>query len=156
MEYFELILWTFIGLTIGSFLNVCIDRVPLKLYRTKTQLNQLKSYYTKYFIKKYVINNSISIFKPIHSFCFTCNHKINWYENIPVISYILCRGVCSKCKTRIGSKIIWTETTHGLFYMGSAYIFDGRIFTFFICSSFSFLWFLINFFLYPRNLAKIT
>lgn len=60
------------GLLFGSFLNVCIYRIPL--------------------------NKSI-VFPP--SSCTNCGHKIKWYENIPVISWIFLGGRCSSCKEKI-------------------------------------------------------
>ncbi len=69
------IIWAFvlwIGLCIGSFLNVCIYRMP----------------------------REISVAMP-PSHCPKCEHKIQWYENIPLLSYLFLRGKCSDCKVRI-------------------------------------------------------
>jgi len=60
------------GLVIGSFLNVCIHRIPL---------NQ-------------------SIVRP-RSHCPRCNHQIRPWENIPILSFLLLRGKCSECKAPI-------------------------------------------------------
>ncbi len=60
------------GLVIGSFLNVCIYRIP--------------------------INKSV-VYPP--SSCPSCGNRIKWYDNIPVISYILLGGKCRYCKTKI-------------------------------------------------------
>jgi leader peptidase (prepilin peptidase)/N-methyltransferase len=60
------------GLCIGSFLNVLIYRIPL--------------------------NQSIS---KQSSHCFSCGSKIKWYDNIPLISYIILGGKCRNCKSRI-------------------------------------------------------
>lgn len=57
------------GACIGSFLNVCIYRIPLDQ----------------------------SIIKP-RSHCMTCGKLIPWYHNLPVISYFLLRGKCANCK----------------------------------------------------------
>jgi leader peptidase (prepilin peptidase)/N-methyltransferase len=80
-------IFTFIfGSLIGSFLNVVIHRVPLGL----------------------------SVVKP-RSSCPSCGHMIKWYENIPVLSYlILLRGRCSKCKTKISFRYPVVEFTVGL------------------------------------------
>lgn len=43
----------------------------------------------------------ISLFSPSRSVCTNCNTIIKWYENIPVISYLLLRGKCSTCKNYI-------------------------------------------------------
>jgi len=58
-----------IGLIFGSFLNVLIHRLPLEL----------------------------SLLKPLRSSCPHCQHKIKWFENIPVFSYILLKRRCSSC-----------------------------------------------------------
>ena len=78
------------GLVIGSFLNVCIYRIP----------------------------KGESIVFP-HSHCPTCGHKIKWYENIPVVSYIfLLRGRCSGCKGNISIQYPIVECLTGiLFYI---------------------------------------
>lgn len=74
-----------LGCLIGSFLNVCIYRIPRKE----------------------------SVVKP-RSHCPKCNHNIMWYENIPVISYILIlRGRCSKCKKKISLRYPVTELLTG-------------------------------------------
>ena len=56
------------GLAIGSFLNVCIYRLPL----------------------------GRSIVKP-RSACPSCGKMISWYDNIPILSYILLRAKCREC-----------------------------------------------------------
>jgi leader peptidase (prepilin peptidase)/N-methyltransferase len=79
-----------LGLIIGSFLNVCIYRIPKK--------------------------ESI-VFPASH--CPICNHKIKWYENIPVLSYVfLLRGRCSQCKSHISIQYPIVELITGvLFYI---------------------------------------
>ena len=70
-------MWVFIflfGLAVGSFLNVCIYRIPLP---------------------------DVSIHSPRRSFCPKCNNPINPYDNIPVLSYLLLRGKCRHCKAKI-------------------------------------------------------
>lgn len=61
------------GLLIGSFLNVVAARVPLKR----------------------------SIVTP-GSACMSCGHEVAWYDNVPVVSYLLLRGRCRGCGTGIG------------------------------------------------------
>jgi leader peptidase (prepilin peptidase)/N-methyltransferase len=71
---------------IGSFLNVCIYRIP----------------------------NGSSIVRPPSS-CPVCNASIKWFDNIPVVSYILLRGRCRGCKTRISIRYPIVEMLTGLF-----------------------------------------
>lgn len=49
----------------------------------------------------YRVPNNMSIINP-PSFCPNCNHKIKWYENIPIFSFIFLKGKCSNCKASIG------------------------------------------------------
>ncbi len=63
-----------LGLAIGSFLNVCIYRIPLP---------------------------DKSIYAPRRSFCPECNQSIKAYDNIPLLSYLLLRGKCRHCKAKI-------------------------------------------------------
>jgi len=73
------------GLALGSFLNVCIYRVPLKK----------------------------SIVRPPSS-CPNCGAGIRFYDNIPVISYILLLGRCRHCRTRISPRYPLVEFITGL------------------------------------------
>lgn len=68
------------GLVIGSFLNVCIGRLPA----------------------------GESIVSP-PSRCPTCGAGIRWYDNIPVISYLVLGGRCRACRTRISARYPMTE-----------------------------------------------
>jgi leader peptidase (prepilin peptidase)/N-methyltransferase len=72
MNTITVILIILIGLALGSFLNVCIYRIPLKK----------------------------SILFP-GSFCPKCGTKIRFRDNIPLLSFILLKGKCRKCKNKI-------------------------------------------------------
>ncbi len=70
---FELvIIISLLGLSLGSFINVCAYRLP----------------------------RGISMVA-MRSFCPSCNHRLTWYELIPVAGYVLNRGRCRYCKERI-------------------------------------------------------
>ena len=56
-----------------------------------------------------------SIVKP-GSHCENCGHKLKWYENIPVISYILLGGQCKKCQNPIGSIYFLMELLSGALF----------------------------------------
>lgn len=76
------------GLAIGSFLNVCIYRIPRKG----------------------------SVASPSRSFCPHCKHSLSALDNIPVLSYIFLRGKCRYCKGRISPRYVTVELlTAGLF-----------------------------------------
>lgn len=71
-----LFFWTALGLCIGSFLNVVIYRLP----------------------------RGRSLRSPLWSACPACRHRIAWYDNIPVISFILLGGRCRKCAVPISTR----------------------------------------------------
>lgn len=85
--YFTLLVFL-VGLVIGSFLNVCIYRIPLEE----------------------------SIVHP-RSHCPSCNHLIAWYDNIPVLSYFLLRGRCRNCKTMISPRYALVEMLTAVLFL---------------------------------------
>jgi leader peptidase (prepilin peptidase)/N-methyltransferase len=79
------------ALCVGSFLNVVIYRLPIMMEREwQSQVNDTVDTEAEAF----------SLSAPA-STCPKCGHKIKWFENIPVISYLALRGKCSGCKTPI-------------------------------------------------------
>jgi leader peptidase (prepilin peptidase)/N-methyltransferase len=73
------------GAVVGSFLNVCIYRLP---------------------------KEESVVFPPSH--CLQCDYRIRWYDNIPLLSYIALRGKCRSCKTRISPQYPAVELINGL------------------------------------------
>ena len=61
------------------------------------------------------LSNDESIIKP-GSHCPRCNHFLKWYENIPIISYLLLRGKCSKCHSKIPISYLIAEIITGLLF----------------------------------------
>ena len=84
--YYALII--FLGLVIGSFLNVCIYRIPKE--------------------------ESIS-FPPSH--CTNCNHKLRARDLVPLFSYIFLKGKCRYCKTDISIKYPIIESLNAVLYL---------------------------------------
>jgi leader peptidase (prepilin peptidase)/N-methyltransferase len=78
-----------LGLVIGSFLNVCILRIP----------------------------REESVVLPA-SHCPACNTPIKPYDNIPVVSWLLLRGRCRKCRARISPQYPLIELLTGLLFLG--------------------------------------
>jgi len=107
---FDAMLAGFLGLLIGSFLNVVIYRLPKIMERQWAQecaeMNQAPQEPTEKF----------NLLVP-RSRCSSCGHVIRWYENIPVLSYIFLRGKCSVCGTPYGLRYPLVEAvTGGLFF----------------------------------------
>jgi leader peptidase (prepilin peptidase)/N-methyltransferase len=86
------------GLAVGSFLEVVIYRVPRKL----------------------------SIVRPA-SFCPNCKKKIAFYDNIPVLSYIILRGRCRYCKSKITVTSLLVEIVTSLLFLANYIIFGLSI-----------------------------
>lgn len=99
-----------IGLIIGSFLNVCIYRIP---------------------------KNKSIIFPA--SACPVCNQKIKPIHNIPVLSFIFLGGKCGYCKTRISIRYPIVELLNGIFYVLIVYKFGLNIDGLFYMALFSML-----------------
>ncbi|MEE9573430.1 MAG: prepilin peptidase [Candidatus Neomarinimicrobiota bacterium] len=97
-----------LGLVFGSFLNVCVYRLP------KHQ----------------------PISKP-RSRCPQCNHQLKFWENIPVLSYLLLRGKCSNCKIKISLRYPLIEILTTLVFVIIYYYFDISIETFLLMMFFS-------------------
>ncbi len=76
------------GIVIGSFLNVCIYRIPEK--RTAVTV-------------------------PSH--CMECGHRLGWYDLVPIFSYIFLRGRCRYCKAAISSQYPIIEGINGVLYV---------------------------------------
>ncbi|MBN3040728.1 MAG: prepilin peptidase [Candidatus Omnitrophica bacterium] len=105
---FDKVLVFILGAMIGSFLNVCIFRLP------KEQ----------------------SIVKP-RSFCPKCKKPIKWYDNIPVLSYILLKAKCRNCQEKISLRYpvieILTSVILGFLYINFSWSILFFEFSFFFC-----------------------
>jgi leader peptidase (prepilin peptidase)/N-methyltransferase len=85
--------FTFVlGLLVGSFLNVCISRLPREEPAER------------------------SIVKP-RSHCPKCKTPITWYDNIPLLSYLLLDGKCRACKAKISALYPVVELLTGLLFL---------------------------------------
>ena len=99
----------FLGLLIGSFLNVVIYRLP------KMMEQQWASECAELCGQPAPAAEKISLTTP-RSRCSSCGHIIAWYENIPVVSYLFLRGKCSACKAPFGLRYPAVELTCGLLF----------------------------------------
>ncbi len=95
------------GIAIGSFLNICIDRLPAGKSLT---------------------------YPPSH--CDVCQHRLSPRDLIPVLSYLCLRGRCRYCLSAIPKRVFWVELGTGLFfaftywYYGSSIVFAVNAFYF--------------------------
>ncbi|MBQ7136700.1 MAG: prepilin peptidase [Bacilli bacterium] len=92
--YIYIIFVWIIGCIFGSFFNVVGYRLP----------------------------NELSIISP-GSFCPKCEHKLKWYELIPIFSYLIQGGKCRKCKQKISIIYPVVEMTTGVLFAVSYFIF---------------------------------
>lgn len=98
------------GMCIGSFLNVCIYRLP----------------------------SSKSIINPRRSICPNCNSTIQYYDNIPVLSYVWLKGRCRHCNTPISFRYPLVELMTGIVAVNVFFMFgltlEGVVYFIFISS----------------------
>lgn len=110
----------FFGLSVGSFLNVVAWRLPLIMHRDwKRECHEFLE------LKEPEIEEplaSMSLSFP-GSACPECGHKIRFWENIPVLSYLFLRGRCSSCGTRISLRYPLIELITGLASLAVAWRF---------------------------------
>ena len=91
MDLFSLLIYLIIflyGIVIGSFINVCIYRIPLKEDIVKER-----------------------------SHCMSCGHVLQWYELIPLVSYLVQKGKCRNCGTKLSVQYPLIEGTNGVLYV---------------------------------------
>jgi leader peptidase (prepilin peptidase)/N-methyltransferase len=88
-----------LGLAFGSFLNVCLTRWP----------------------------EDESIVHP-RSHCRSCDHTLEWWENIPLFSWLFLRGRCSNCRTWIGWRYPLVELSIGVLWATAVWGSIDRIF----------------------------
>ena len=96
-----------LGLMVGSFLNVVIHRLPLMMERGWQA--QCKDYLGESPAEQ----DPLTLAKPA-SHCPHCGHKIRFYENIPVLSYLWLRGKCSSCRQAISIRYPLIELLTGV------------------------------------------
>lgn len=117
--------WTMLGLfmwgaCVGSFFNVVIARWPLmekrdNLESMKDYLEELEFAPHKEINETLEKNKKISLSFP-RSHCFSCKTNINWYDNIPLLSWLLLRGKCRACQVSFSSKYLLTEVATGFLF----------------------------------------
>lgn len=100
-----------LGLTIGSFLNVVVYRGA----------------------------SNLSVSYPKRSFCPQCDTSLNWYDNIPLISYLVLSGKCRHCKTSIPLSYPLMEIFYGVsfpfLWLTANSLQEFLVFAIFTCSA---------------------
>ena len=76
-----------------------------------------------YNVVGYRLPNNLSIIKPKGSFCPNCKHQLKWFELIPIISYLIQGGKCTKCKKKIAIFYPLIETLTGVLFLVSYLVF---------------------------------
>lgn len=104
-----------LGSVIGSFLNVCIYRIP----------------------------RDQSIIFP-RSRCVSCEKPIAWYDNIPFLSYILLKGRCRSCKEKISFRYFAVELISAVAFL-VLFLYFGVTYKFFIYSLLTFSLIVVSF-----------
>ncbi|GFR36406.1 prepilin peptidase [Thermobrachium celere] len=108
METTLFIFAVILGLVIGSFLNVCIYRIP---------------------------RDESIVFPPSH--CTNCGYRLRWYDLIPVVSYIFLRGKCRSCGEKISmlypSIELFTGIMFGFLYLKFGYSLEFFKYAVMIC-----------------------
>lgn len=52
------------------------------------------------------------------SVCLSCNHQLEWYDNVPIISWLTLKGKCRYCHKKIGKAELWSEVLFALTFLG--------------------------------------
>ncbi|WP_271273548.1 prepilin peptidase [Aliamphritea hakodatensis] len=106
--WFSISITLIFSLCVGSFLNVVIYRLPVMMEREwEEQIAELNESTEATPTDKFNLSVPASA-------CPNCQHKIRWYENIPVLSYLFLKGACSSCKIKISLRYPFIELTTGL------------------------------------------
>ena len=116
-----------LGLSVGSFLNVIILRLPKSLeYQWKTQCRELLHDTPDGSPAETPTDTDHEAppniaFPPSH--CPQCKTPLKWWQNIPVLSYILLRGKCHACKQAISVRYPLTEVLTAILTVLAGFIF---------------------------------
>jgi len=119
-----------ISLSVGSFLNVVIYRLPKMMeYSWYHDCREYLADEVKNTKAKELTAMTLS--KP-DSTCPNCNHKIRFYENIPLLSWLALKGKCSQCKNAISIRYPLVELCTALLSLAVAYHFGVSKQTFWV------------------------
>ena len=94
----------FLGIVLGSFANVCIHRLPKN--------------------KQVIIGRS---------FCPKCKKKINWYDNLPLFSFLILKMKCRNCNKKISPRYFIVELLTGITFLIIFLSFNSLATLIFLC-----------------------
>ena len=107
-------LFALLGLLIGSFLNVVIYRLPVIMEaQWKAECAEING-------QELPAAARFNLLVP-RSRCQQCGHQLPWFENIPVLSFLLLRGKCSQCKTPFSLRYPAVEMATGALFFFCAW-----------------------------------
>ncbi|MCU6679611.1 prepilin peptidase [Leclercia tamurae] len=89
-----------LGAILGSFLGVVVERLPRWMREEEGAGNLL--------------------YPPSH--CPACQHRLRWWENIPLVSWLMLRGRCCRCRSAIPLRVLMVELLSALFFALSAWL----------------------------------
>lgn len=104
------VLYAIYGLLVGSFLNVCIYRLPRHIFWSNA-----------------------------HSFCPNCHTELKWYELVPLFSYLFLGGRCRTCRERISLRYPLVEGGNMLLWLVAYLVFGFGWYSVLLCVLFSVL-----------------
>lgn len=128
-----IILIAILGALIGSFLNVCIFRIPINQELFDEEI------YPELRTLKNSLNNKISVSYPPRSFCTKCKAELKWFHNIPIISWLMLGGKCAFCNAPIKVRYPIVELFSACAAVLSILLFDFSVMalvTYFLLASF--------------------
>lgn len=104
-----------IGLIVGSFANVCIHRLPADFEPAPGRLGFLRDLWRQM---------ASVVYPPSH--CPRCAKPIAWYDNVPIVSWLVLRARCRSCGLPIPARYPAVEATNGLLWLALAVLHGAR------------------------------
>lgn len=111
-----------LGLCIGSFLNVVIYRTPKMMEQEWRQDCQMLLHPEQALIDQ----SKLTLSKPA-STCPKCHSAIRWYQNIPVVSWLILRGRCASCQNPISIRYPLIELLTAICSLVIALVFGASL-----------------------------
>lgn len=142
-----------LGLCVGSFLNVVVFRLPLRMelewlqdsgeflqdeamlartLKPDAQRKQALTGFGKRLVEDCQAHPAPGLARP-RSRCPSCGHQLAWYENIPLLSWLVLKARCSACKTPISARYPLVEASTGALFAAVAWHFGATPATLVFC-----------------------